>query len=291
MFLLLLTVVIISGLVFRFMIMDNTVDDAAAGENGVSINIAAENDELSPGEQRQLEEQLLLQQYYEAEGVEPLTAEHVWNFVIANADTLSFITMFTVIIAAGIVAGEHTQGTIKLLLIRPVKRWKILLSKWTATMLFSFTMLIALIAFSWIVGLLFFQFNIGPSRWIEVVQGEIRDWHAGYYALIAYGLNFVSVIIMTTFAFMIGTVFRNTSLAIGLSLVAMFTGGQIVYLLSQYDWIKYVLFANTNLIQYVYNNPMIEGMTMPFSITMLSVYFAVFLAIATITFSKRDVAE
>jgi len=287
MFLLLLVVVVVIGLFSRFLFADE-MDAQQQTDAGISVELQEE----MPDEVRiQLEDEITLQDYYQSEGIEALTSEHVWNFIITNAQTIAFVTMFTVIVAAGIVASEHSNGTIKLLLIRPVKRWKILLSKWTATMIFSIVMLISLILFSFIVGAVLFQFDFGPTRWVSVVGGEIRDWHIIQYAFTVYGLYFIELIIMTTFAFMIGTVFKNQSLAVGLSLVSLFMGGQIVYLLSQYEWVKYVLFSNTYLMQYVDQNPMIEGMTLPFSIVMLLGYFLLFMAIAMITFSKRDVAE
>ncbi|WP_416150771.1 ABC transporter permease subunit [Salipaludibacillus sp. HK11] len=290
MFLLLLVVVVVIGLFSRFLFADE-MHGQQSSNVGISVEVQGENEELPEEIRIQMEDEIALQDYYEKEGIEALTSKHAWNFIITNAQTIAFVTMFTVIVGAGIVASEHSNGTIKLLLIRPVKRWKILLSKWTATMIFSIVMLIALILFSFIVGAVLFQFDFGPNRWVSVVQGEIRDWHILQYAFTVYGLYFIELIIMTTFAFMIGTVFKNQSLAVGLSLVALFMGGQIVYLLSQYEWIKYILFSNTYLMQYVEQNPIIEGMTLSFSIVMLLGYFLLFMAIAMITFSKRDVAE
>jgi ABC-2 type transport system permease protein len=42
--------------------------------------------------------------------------------------------------------------------------------------------------------------------------------------------------------------------------------------------------------QYVEGTPMVEGMTMTFSIIMLLVYFVIFQFLAFIVFKKRDVA-
>ena len=50
--------------------------------------------------------------------------------------------LLTVIVAAGIVASEFTQGTIKMLLSRPVKRWKILTSKYVTVILFGILLML-----------------------------------------------------------------------------------------------------------------------------------------------------
>ncbi|GAA3891074.1 hypothetical protein GCM10022628_12240 [Anoxybacillus suryakundensis] len=96
---------------------------------------------------------------------------------------------------------------------------------------------------------------------------------------------------LATFAFMISTVFRNQSLAIGLTTFSLFIGPQITYFLSlKFDWAKYILFANTNLAQYIDGMPLVKGMTMPFSLAVLLVYFVAFNAVTWWTFQKRDVA-
>jgi len=43
--------------------------------------------------------------------------------------------------------------------------------------------------------------------------------------------------------------------------------------------------------QYVEGTPMVEGMSMTFSIIMLLIYFAVFQLLAFTVFKKRDVAS
>jgi ABC-2 type transport system permease protein len=92
-------------------------------------------------------------------------------------------------------------------------------------------------------------------------------------------------------AFMISSVFRNSSLAIGLSLFLLFTGAQFTVLLSiKFSWAKYILFANTDLMQYVDGTPMMEGMSMAFSVIILLIYFIVFQFLAFFVFKKRDVA-
>ncbi len=111
------------------------------------------------------------------------------------------------------------------------------------------------------------------------------------HLLIYYGLSSIEMIMLTTMAFMISSVFRNSSLAIGLSLFLMFTGGQFTALLSmKFSWAKYILFANTDLMQYVEGFPLLEGMTLSFSIIMLLIYYLIFLFLAFYVFKKRDVA-
>ncbi|WP_145453457.1 ABC transporter permease subunit, partial [Staphylococcus epidermidis] len=69
-----------------------------------------------------------------------------------SAGLIPLAGLFVLIIAAGIVANEFSWGTIKVLLVKPYKRWKILLSKYIAVNLFLLLMLILLFVFSGIAG-------------------------------------------------------------------------------------------------------------------------------------------
>ena len=64
--------------------------------------------------------------------------------MLTASGLIILVTLFTVIIAGDMVAGEFTRGTIKLLLIRPASRSKILLSKYVTTLLFAATLLVIL---------------------------------------------------------------------------------------------------------------------------------------------------
>lgn len=57
----------------------------------------------------------------------------------------------------------------------------------------------------------------------------------------------------------------------------------------KFEWAKYSLFANTNLMDYFNGQPLFEDMTIGFSIAVLIVYFILFNLIAFLFFVKRDV--
>jgi ABC-2 type transport system permease protein len=97
------------------------------------------------------------------------------------------------------------------------------------------------------------------------------------------------MLMIVTLAFMLSTVFRSSSLAIGIALGLLFIGPLLVGLIAKYAWAKYYLFSNT-LSQYVNDSPMIEGLTLQFSIGILLVYFLVFNLLSWVIFVKRDVA-
>src|SRR5690606_27578991 len=76
-----------------------------------------------------------------------------WLFMfIASNILVNLIAIFTVVKAADAVAGEFSQGTIKLLLIRPWSRSALLLSKFLALLLFGLAITAAAFAVTLAVG-------------------------------------------------------------------------------------------------------------------------------------------
>ncbi|WP_337020204.1 ABC transporter permease [Oceanobacillus massiliensis] len=256
-------------------------------EENAKLTTEMENDEFSQGFNSTIIEK---NNYYLENDIQP-AGYGAWQFVMENEMLLSIVSLLTIIIAAGIVANEFRWGTIKLLLIRPITRTKILLSKYTAVLLFSFFTLLFVLLFSWIIGAIFFGVEgLNPSIVLNTDNG--LEYVSVIGKIISgYGYQLVTLVMMATFAFMISTVFRNSALAIGTAIFLMLVGNQIVFFLAERSWAKYILFANTDLTQYTDgNSPWIEGMTLGFSITVLFVYYILFLFLAWLFFAKRDVA-
>ncbi|MFJ5621498.1 ABC transporter permease [Peribacillus loiseleuriae] len=219
-----------------------------------------------------------------------VTSYNVWTFMNGMMGLVDIVALFTIIIAAGIVASEFSWGTIKLLLIRPINRAKILLSKYITVLLYALFMLGILFVLSFILGAAFFGFEQNQPH-LAYLDGQIVERAQIPFLLSQYLLSSVGLLIFTTMAFMISAAFRNSSLAIGLSIFLLLMGSIVTSIIAGYfDWAKYLLFANTNLLPYFgTGGPMVEGMTLSFSLIVLLVYFVIFHVIAFWTFVKRDV--
>lgn len=237
-----------------------------------------------------LKQEIKMNMYRIEHNIPPIENRTPWGFVIPISNLISLIALFTIIISAGTVAGEFSSGTIKLFLIRPLQRWKLLLSKYISVLLFALGGLILLFITSFLVGGIFYGFTGVSQPYLAYTNGNVNEVNMVVHVIKTYGYGCVNLLMMVTFAFMVSAVFRNNSLAVGISLFLMFTGNILIGLLRQYGWVKYVLFANTDLTQYVDGTPLVKGMTMTFSLIVLAVYFIIFNATSWIVFSKRDVA-
>lgn len=247
--------------------------------------------ELPPGGKEHFERNIEINQYRIDHDLAP-EGQTLWSFMYQSANITSLITLFTIIVGATSVAGEFSWGTIKLLLIRSASRSKILLSKYLSTLLFALSLLAILFLFSLLLGGILFGVGGWNYPHLTFEDGKVIEKSQVVHVLGLYGLESVNLLMMVTFAFMISTVFRSSSLAIGLAIFLMFTGVNTVQILSVqgHEWVKYVLFANTDLGQHLEGEPLVKGMTMSFSVTVLAVYFLIFNVISWFVFKKRDVA-
>ncbi|GAA0311879.1 ABC-2 type transport system permease protein [Gracilibacillus halotolerans] len=288
-----LLVIILFGAVIEFFsesVTTTEVDDNWKEELRVETANLEEMNEEDEYMYGMFTDEIAINNYHIENDIKPLPYD-AWQFTMENAGLSSMISLFTIIIAAGIIASEYRLGTIKLLLIRPISRTKILLSKYVTVLLFSMIMLLFLFISSMIIGSLFFGLNgLNPTIVQMSVDGPKETSIFGEI-FTQYGLNMINLVMMATFAFMISSLFRNSGMAIGTSIFLMFTGTTVVAMLSNYEWAKYILFANTNLNQYMGNGvPVIEGMTLGFSIAIIAIYYIIFLVVSWLAFTKRDVA-
>jgi len=235
--------------------------------------------------------QIALNEYRIQHNISTNTDYSAWDFISDSSQLISLAALFTIIIAAGIVANEFTWGTIKLLLIRPISRTKILLSKYITIILFGLFLLMVLFFVSFLLGAVLFGLPKESYPYLAYSNGTVKEINMIVHLMADYGFNSISMLMLTTMAFMISTVFRNSSLAIGVSIFLMFMGSTATMLLaSRFEWAKYILFANTDLLRYFDGVPMVSGMTLTFSVVMLILYFCLFHFLAFFVFNKRDVA-
>ncbi|MFG6496131.1 DUF2705 family protein [Fictibacillus sp. UD] len=214
-----------------------------------------------------------------------------WQFMKDMAPISSLIGLFVIVVASDIVSSEFSKGTIKMLLIRPYSRWKILLSKFLATLGFAFVMWLVVIASTWLVGGLAYGFGGMDQSYLVVTENQqVKERLIVEYVFANIGVEFIELTALVALSFMISTLFMSNSVAIGVAMFTMFAGNTIVMLLANKDWIVYTLFANMDLSVLIDGqNQLIKDLTLPFSISVLAVYTALMLAITFTVFQKRDV--
>ncbi|MCZ2259115.1 ABC transporter permease [Sporosarcina sp. G11-34] len=285
-----LLAVMVVGLSGLSKIMEELYDDSAWTEELQQELVQVEEELAAPdlAEDKKIElmeRQNEIQQNieYSIENSKPTSREQT---ILGTYGMMSLVLLLMIIASAGIVASEFSQGTIKMLLSRPVKRWKILTSKYVTVLLFGSTLTVITYVLSIISAYIFYPAAEGKTIFLydsEIAVTAVFS-ESAYLVLLA----FIYVVVMSTLAFMIGSVFRSSALAIGVSLFLFFTGSMIVMFLERFEIAKYILFAH-DLTQYELGYTVLDGNTMPFSIVILVAYVAIFLTISYTTFIKRDI--
>ncbi|WP_223702219.1 ABC transporter permease [Sutcliffiella deserti] len=217
---------------------------------------------------------------------------HFMNDVVFGLTIL--VTLFTVILCSANVAAEFSDGTIKQLLIRPHRRWSILLSKYISVLLYSFAMLSVLLLAGYIVGVIFFgvgDFNMKSMVYTMDGQKEVAIGTQFFTSILYY---LPSLLMVMTISFMLSTLFKSQALAVGIGIAVLFIssvlGGIIIFLAEKFTWVKFLIFPHMDLTVYAIQDKILQDVTLPFSLTILLVYYAIFMALTFLFFQKRDIS-
>jgi ABC-2 type transport system permease protein len=208
------------------------------------------------------------------------------------------LPLLVAMLGSDIVSAEHAEGTDKLLLTRPVRRWKVLLSKLITLWMFATLTLLSAAVLAWLVSApilplagwgapMFNGFRLSAGT---VNIDEVRQLPLWHDALIAYGLQWFGLLTVATIALMLSVIFRSSAAAIG-TMLASLIGGSILTRVSP-DWTagKYLFVSALPLADYYSGAPApYEGMTMTFCIVLLAAWAVGATIVSFGLFTQRDV--
>ncbi|MEH7106561.1 ABC transporter permease [Bacillus sp. JJ1764] len=248
---------------------------------------------------KQLQISLQQQQYYLDHDINPSEpgAPTFIRIFLENSIDL-FIPLMVMVIASDLVSSEHSVGTVKLLLTRPVRRWKVLLSKYiTLCLAVSLIIAIAGILSYLISGVVFGYkgwgtpiltgFNVTDSG---LNTSEVKLLSLWKYLLMDFGLVWFVAIVVGTLSFMLSVLIRSTAAGMGVMLAALISGAILSNMVSSWNSAKYFFMVNLRLTDYMRGNaPPIEGMNLSFSLMVLLIWWAAALLVSFIVFTRKDV--
>lgn len=253
-----------------------------------------------PEEWKQLRRiEVKLAQYYLDKDVNPSSPNGVTftREFLKNAVGL-FIPLMVMVVAADLVSGEHTGGTIKLLLTRPVQRWKILLSKMVAMVLFVSVIVVATAILCYGISGLFFGYGgwdmpifIGfQVAGNDVDMTHVRLVEQWLYVVMELGLVWFSALIVAIMSLMVSVLVRSTAAGMGIMLAVLISGTILQNMVSSWETAKYLFMVNLRLTDYLTGSmPPIKGMDLPFSLAVLAAWGAASVIVSFIAFTKKDV--
>ena len=205
-----------------------------------------------------------------------------------------FIIVIVVMIAGTIVSEEFNKGTIKLLLIKPYSRTKILLAKFITVLIMIVFATIVIIGMELIVGGLIYGFD-SLSLPVVVYNFEtnmIQEINIFSYLGLQIFSILPSIILLATLSFALSTIFTNSPVAIALPLLGYMGVAVINQLAIQYNigFLKYFVTLNWDFTQYLFGGmPLMEGLTPIFSIIICIIYFVIMLIPTLVIFKKKNI--
>jgi len=226
----------------------------------------------------------------------------IFTRAFAGVGSVLLIPLLVAVFGADLVSSEFAEGTITLLLTRPVARWKVLLSKVVAMILFTTLTLLAAFFLAWgISGVAF-----GWSGWEAPILTGFRLGGASPAAgfdlsgvrivflwqdtFAAWGLAWFSALAVGSITLLLSVVFRSAAAAMG-TMMATLVGGTILSrVASDWDGAKWFFVTNLPLPDYYAGLPTpFEGMTLTFSALVLLAWALAALTAAFVLFTRRDV--
>lgn len=230
--------------------------------------------------------------YNNTEYQNPSTANYTFQNSIESY--IVIIVMVIVIVAGVSVSEEFNKGTVKLLLVRPYSRTKILIAKLISVFIIMAITTISILALQFIVGGLVYGFE---TYEMQVLQFDFTNNSIVTLNIFAYlGLMFICklpvFVLIGTLAFALSTIFLNSPLAIALPIFG-YMGSDMINMLAlsyKWDWVKYFVTPNWDLSQYLFGGtPMFKGTSIEFSITICAIYFIIMLVASIVSFKKRNI--
>jgi ABC-2 type transport system permease protein len=208
------------------------------------------------------------------------------------------LPLLVAMLGSDIVSAESAEGTDKLLLTRPVRRWKILGAKLVTLWIFATLTLVAAAVLSLAISATFLpargwdapSFNGFQLRGGTVHIDAVRELPLWRDALIAYGLAWFALLAVSGIMLMLSVLFRSSAASIG-TMLASLIGGTILTRLSP-EWTagKYLFVSALTLADYYSGAPTpYEGMSMAFCLTLLTAWAAGTITIAFVQYTRRDV--
>ena len=234
------------------------------------------------------EKKFLLNKYYIDNNIKP--ENNAWFFTIGQSTNfLVAISILTLIIAGESVASEFQSGTIKFLLTRTATRTQIYFSKYISTLLFG----LFLVGITFIFSILFSGILLGfdgiNSDYL-FVKDQVVQKTSVLQALIGSLLFKIPfLIIVATFAFMISAAFKSSTFSIVFSLLITITGFVMSISLKGFSWTQYFIFSNTDLSNFIYESPPVEGMSLSFALVLIFIHLFIMHLVSYPIFVKRDV--
>lgn len=201
------------------------------------------------------------------------------------------IILAIIIISATIISEEFNKGTIKLLLIKPYKRWKIFLAKLITTIIMTFLILAIIFIVQFIAGGMIYNFNDYSIPIIEynfnnntIIPMDIMS----YFITILFAKLPMYILILVT-TLMLSILSSNSAISIILGM-ALYLSKNLIYINENVEFMKYFVGVNWDFSRYLFGNiAEVSFLTKDFSSMICTLALLIILTISIVVFNRKDI--
>ncbi|MGL6033161.1 MAG: ABC transporter permease subunit [Kurthia gibsonii] len=240
-------------------------------------------------EYQQLKEQHDKMQYQLKHDInpEPKGAASLATSSISGMFIKIILPILIVIIAADMITGESSNGTMKSMLVSPAGRTIILSSKILAALIISISVMILSDLLTYLSAIPFYGLGSWHDMVVIGIEGfrAIPMWEYMMYGLI---LNILTIATLVSVFILISVLLESISNSIILSISLIVIGGLLANLQGKVDALKYFFILNLDSAAHLTNEFTLKNTSFSISITVMIVTMIIALSIAFTVFNKKD---
>ena len=209
---------------------------------------------LSPKREADLKDRIAVLEYRIGNNSLVLASESpLWNLAKSYSAGLGqfLINILLLVIAGSAISQEIATGSIKSLIIAPVRRWKIFTAKLLSLFTTGVIAVVILCIFS-NIGASVFMGTDAMVPYVYVSGDTVHSMPYWLYDLLNLFAGNISTIVYCTFAFILSIITRNTALSVGVSIATLFSTGIAAQFLDSMPfphqlWMDFLPFMNFDL--------------------------------------------
>lgn len=201
------------------------------------------------------------------------------------------IILVIVVVSGSIVSDEFNKGTIKLLLVKPHERWKILLSKLIAAIVLTIILILFIIMIQFLTGGFVYgfedygepliQYNFNTQNVMEI------NVFCSVVILMLAKIPMYLLVLSITFA--MSTISCNTALSIVVGIL-IYLSKNVIYLNENTQFLRYLLPVNWDFTMYLYGKlPEVSFLKIDLSIMICLISFILIMLITFECFKNKDI--
>lgn len=215
------------------------------------------------------------------------------SLVTLNHGTVNFFVPVLIVLVVGeLIAGESQEGTIRLILSRPIQRYQWLTAKLISAIIYTFLLFVIMITIGLGAGLIIFGEGslfitglfLGNEGWFNILESET----ALTRLLMVYGAAFLILLTVTAFSFFLSSILRNPVAAI-ISPLVLIIFLRIISAFPFLEEIKPYLFTTHMDLWVDILAPEIPWKEIANSMLILTIHSLTFILGSFVIFNKKDI--